>query len=106
MRRKINPKALYSISRSMDIDELMLWIKKVGRRLIVMKTINQNDVIKASEIATKTGRSLQNISYAIRELEKYELIRCITPEKSTWKRFIFTEKGIKVFEKLRKSDID
>lgn len=71
-----------------------------------MKTVKQNDVIKTSEIATKTGRSLQNISYAIRELEKYGLVRCITPKKSTWKRFIFTRKGMKVFEKLRKSDID
>lgn len=90
----------------MDIDELISWVMKVDRRLIVMKTVNKNDVIKASEIATKTGRSLQNVSYALRELEKYELIRCITPKKSTWKRFIFTEKGMKVFEKLRKSDID
>ncbi len=87
---------------NMNVDELISWIMKVDRRLIVMKMINQNDVIKASEVATQTGRSLQNISYALRELEKYEMIRCITPKKSTWKRFIFTEKGIKVLQKLGK----
>ncbi len=90
----------------MEIEELVLWIMKVGRRLIVMKTANHNDVISASDIATKTGRSLQNVSYALRELEKYELIICITPKKSTWKRFIFTDKGMKVLKRLRKSDID
>lgn len=74
---------------------------KADRRLIVMKTIDQNDVIKASEIATKTGRSLQNISCAIRELEKYGLVKCVTPKKSTWKRFIFTNEGMKVFKRLR-----
>lgn len=84
----------------MNIDELTLLVMKVDRRLLVMRTANQNDVIKASEIATKTGRSLQNISYAIRELEKYGLVKCITPKKYTWKRFIFTEKGKKVFENL------
>jgi DNA-binding transcriptional regulator GbsR (MarR family) len=89
----------------MDIDELISWVMKVDRRFIVMKTIYQNDVIKASDIATKTGRSLQNISYAIRELEKHGLVRCITPKKSTWKRFIFTDEGMKVFKKLRKSEI-
>lgn len=31
----------------------MLWVVKVNRRLIVMNTVNRNDVIKASDIATK-----------------------------------------------------
>ena len=92
----------------MDTDQLVLWVMKTDRRLIVMKTIDNNstiddnNLIKASDIATKTGRSLQNISLALRELEKYGLVKCITPEKSTWKRFIFTKKGIDINEKLRK----
>lgn len=89
----------------MDISKLIFWVMKTDRRLIVMRTVGPNCVIKASEIAKKTGRSLQNISYAIRELEKCGLIRCITPNKSTWKTFIFTKQGIKILEELKKSEI-
>ena len=87
----------------MDTDQLISWIMKADRRLIVMKTIDDNNLIKASDIATKTGRSLQNISLAIRELDKYGLVKCITPEKSTWKRFIFTKKGIDIYKKIKKN---
>ncbi len=52
----------------------------------------------------RTG-SLQNISYAMRELEEKGLIRCITSEKGTWKKFIPTEKGTEVFEKLKKNNL-
>ena len=87
----------------MDTDQLISWIMGADRRLIVMKTIDDNNLIKASDIATKTGKSLQNISLAIRELEKYGLVKCITPEKSTWKRFIFTRKGIDIYKKIKKN---
>lgn len=70
-----------------------------------MKEIHENKLIKASEIAEKTGRSLQNISRALRELEEKDLIECITPEKHTWKRYILTENGTEVFEKLRTEHI-
>lgn len=89
----------------MEIDELTKWVLSVDRRLIVMKELHRNELIKASEISEKTGRSLQNISRAIRELEECGMIECLTPDKHTWKRFILTKKGAKVFEKLRKSHL-
>ncbi|HLB72029.1 MAG TPA: MarR family transcriptional regulator [Candidatus Methanoperedens sp.] len=89
----------------MEIDELTKWIIAVDRRVLVMKTIHEQGLIKASEIAEKTDRSLQNISRALRELEKAGLIECLTPEKHTWKRFILTDKGAMVFEKLRKNHL-
>lgn len=89
----------------MEIDELTRWVLSVDRRILVMKEIHENELIKASEISEKTGRSLQNISRAIRELEEHGLIECLTPEKHTWKRFILTEKGTEVFEKLRKNHL-
>ncbi|MCX9014473.1 MAG: MarR family transcriptional regulator [Candidatus Methanoperedens sp.] len=87
----------------MDIDDLTKWIIAVDRRVLVMKTLHEHGLIKASEIAEQTGRSLQNISRALRELEEYGLIECLTPEKHTWKRYILTDNGLQVFEKLRKS---
>ena len=89
----------------MEIDELTRWVLSVDRRVLVMKEIHENELIKASEIAEKTGRSLQNISRDLRELEEHVLIECLTPEKHTWKRYILTEKGMQVFEKLRKNHL-
>lgn len=89
----------------MEIDELTRWVLSVDRRVLVMKEIHENELIKASEISEKTGRSLQNISRALRELEEHGLIECLTPEKHTWKRYILTDKGIQVFEKLRKNHL-
>jgi len=90
----------------MEIEELTRWVLSVDRRVIVMKELHRKELIKASEIAEKTGRSLQNISRAIRELEECGLIECLTPEKHTWKRFILTEKGAKVFEKIKKDHLN
>ena len=89
----------------MKIDKLTRWVLSVDRRVLVMKEIHENELIKTSEIAEKTGRSLQNISRAMRELEEHGLIECLTPEKHTWKRYIMTEKGTQVFEKLRKNNL-
>jgi len=89
----------------MEIDEATKWVLSVDRRVLVMKEIHENGLIKAAEIAEKTGRSLQNISRALRELEEHGLIECLTPEKHTWKRFILTKKGIQIFEKLRKNHL-
>lgn len=86
-----------------NIDELTMWVLGVDRRLIVLKMMHEKRMIQASDIADSTGRSLQNISYAMRELEKQGLIRCLTPEKHTWKKYIPTEKGTEVFEKLKEN---
>jgi len=88
-----------------NIDELTMWVLGVDRRLIVLKMMHEKRLIKASDIADDSDRSLQNISYAMREMEEKGLIRCLTPEKHTWKKFILTEKGTEVFEKLKENDL-
>jgi len=88
-----------------NIDELTMWVLGVDRRLIVLKMMHEKRLMQASDIADTTERSLQNISYAMRELEEHGLIKCITPEKHTWKKFIPTEKGTEIFEKLKKNHL-
>jgi predicted transcriptional regulator len=88
-----------------NIDDLAIWVLGVDRRVIVLKMMHEKRLIQASDIAGSTERSLQNISYAMRELEEHGLIRCLTPEKHTWKKYIPTEKGTKVFEKLKKNHL-
>ena len=82
------------------IDELLMWIVSVDRRLVLMETMKGHNVVKASDIAHETNRSTQNISRALHELEEKGLIKCLTPEKTTWKKFVLTEMGQKVLEKL------
>jgi DNA-binding MarR family transcriptional regulator len=89
----------------MELDDLVRWVLGVDRRVLVMREVHQGSIIKPSEIAEKSGRSVQNISRAVHELEENGLIECLTPEKRTWKRYILTKKGKAVFEKLRDSKL-
>ncbi len=88
-----------------NIDGLTAWVLGVDRRLIVLKMMHEKRLIQASDIADSTDRSLQNISYAMRELEEHGLIQSLTPGKKTWKKFIPTEKGTEVFENLKKNHL-
>lgn len=88
-----------------NIDDLSMWVLGVDRRLVVLKIMHEKRFIQASDIADSTQRSLQNISYAMRELEEQGLIRCLTPGKHTWKKYLPTEKGTEVFEKLKENHL-
>lgn len=88
-----------------NIEELSLWVLGVDRRLVVLKMMNEKKMIQASDIALSSQRSLQNITYAIRELEEKGLIKCLTPDKQTWKKYLPTEKGKMVYQKLKDDQI-
>ncbi len=76
-----------------SIDELLRWIVSIDRRVILMDYLKEHTMAKASDIAHGTSRSTQNISRALKEFEDMGLIECLTPEKTTWKRYILTAKG-------------
>ncbi len=84
-----------------DLEDEIKWVLGVDRRMLVMKEAHENGVIRATHLAELTGRSVQNICHAIHELEGVGLIECLTPEKSSWKRYILTDIGKKVYESLR-----
>ncbi len=65
-----------------------------------MKNMKGHTVVKASDIAHETSRSTQNISRALKELADKDLIECLTPEKTTWKKYVLTGKGKAVLKKL------
>jgi HxlR-like helix-turn-helix. len=83
-----------------SIDELVNWVVGVDRRLILMDSMKRHTFVRASDIAHEASRSTQNISHALKELENKGLIQCLTPEKTTWRKYILTESGKKVLEKL------
>ena len=82
------------------MDELLKWIISVDRRLILMEYMHKHSVANASEIAHESHRSTQNISRALKELEDMGLIECLTPTKMTWKKYVLTDKGKMVIDKM------
>jgi DNA-binding MarR family transcriptional regulator len=87
--------------RGTIVEGLTKWVMSVDRRMFVMKALDGNGPFNASEIAEHSGRSVQNISRAIHELEEKGLIECLTPEKHTWKRYLLTDKGKAIFMDLK-----
>ena len=77
----------------------------VDRRMLVMRDVHENGIIRVSELASQSGRSIQNISRAIHELEAEGMVECITPEKNTWKRYVLTEQGKLVYERMREQHL-
>jgi DNA-binding MarR family transcriptional regulator len=82
------------------IDDLLKWVISVDRRLVLMETMKGHTVVKASDIAHETNRSTQNISHALKELEDKGLIECLTPEKTTWKKYVLTDLGKEILTQL------
>lgn len=89
----------------METEQSINWVLAIDRRLLVMKEAHENGIIRPSELAAKTGRSVQNISRAMHEMEEAGLVTCITPEKNTWKRYVLTDQGKAVFETLRERQV-
>lgn len=83
-----------------SIDEMLNWIISVDRRLILMESMKRHTLVRASDVAHEVSRSTQNISHALKELESKELIQCITPDKTTWKKYTLTDAGKKILERL------
>ena len=85
-----------------NLQELVDFILSVDRRYLVMKEFQEHKVLQASHIAKKVGRSLQNCSRALKELEKSEIVILINPGKESWKRYVLSEKGKKLLNVLKR----
>ncbi|MDW7733569.1 MAG: sugar-specific transcriptional regulator TrmB [Methanolobus sp.] len=83
-----------------SIDEMPKWIISVDRRIILLEYLKKHNIAKASDIAHETDRSTQNISRALKEFEDRGLLECLTPDKTTWKRYVLTDTGRKVLERM------
>ncbi|MCD4810652.1 MAG: winged helix-turn-helix transcriptional regulator [Methanosarcinales archaeon] len=85
-----------------DIDDLIKWVISVDRRFVLIESMKEHTVVRASDIAHETRRSTQNISRALKELQEKGLIECLTPEKTTWKKYVLTDLGKEILKKLEK----
>ena len=83
----------------MDIKKEALWVIGVDRRLITIRAFRKCPVLHASDISKEAGRSTQNISHALHEMEDKGLVESID-EKSTWKKYMLTNNGKKILKKV------
>ncbi|WNZ30056.1 MAG: winged helix-turn-helix domain-containing protein [Candidatus Bathyarchaeota archaeon] len=85
-----------------NLQELVDFILSVDRRYLVLKEFQEHKILQASHIAKKVGRSLQNCSRALKELEKNEVVILLNPGKESWKRYVLSEKGKKVLNAMNR----
>jgi len=72
---------------------LARWIIQSDRRLVSLRCFNRSQFLGAAEIAQTTGRSVQNASTALAELESREVVEQLEPGRRTWKKYTLTDRG-------------
>ena len=74
------------------------WIIMSDRRLVTLRCFAHNQYLGASEIARDTGRSIQNVGTALKELEERKVVSQLEPGRKTWKKFGLTSVGKSVLD--------
>lgn len=87
------------------LQELICFVLSVDRRIYVIKEFQYQPIVQASEAAKRSGRSLQNMSRALKELTKKGIVSCVNSEQRTWKRYILTETGKEVLKNLKSQNL-
>jgi CBS domain-containing protein len=72
------------------------------RRLVTLRCFVYSQYLSASEIAQVTGRSIQNIGTALKELEGREIVSQLQPGRRTWKKYSLTSIGKSILEQVEK----
>ncbi len=79
------------------IQELYGFIISSKRRESVLKAL-KNKPLRPFEIARKTKYKAPNVSKTLFQLEKYNLVECITPDKNSWRVYMITELGKQILK--------
>jgi len=74
------------------------WIIMSDRRLVTLRCFAHKQYLGASEIARDTGRSIQNVGTALKELEERRIVSQLEPGRKTWKKFGLTSVGKSVLD--------
>lgn len=76
-----------------DSRELAKWIIRSDRRLVTLRYFKHHKFAGASEIAQDSGRSIQNTSTGLKELESRGVLEQLEPGRRTWKKHTLTSTG-------------
>ena len=87
-----------------DTKNLYGYLVSSKLRYKIFEVLYKNSALRQTEIATKINQKQQNVSRAIYDLEKMELIECLNPEKKAWKSYLITGLGKEVWEFSKKQD--
>ncbi|MBR9704648.1 MarR family transcriptional regulator [Candidatus Pacearchaeota archaeon] len=79
------------------IQELYGFIISSKRRENVLKSLKIKP-LRPFELAKKTKYKAPNVSNALFQLQKYKLVECITPNKSSWRVYAITDLGKEVLK--------
>jgi len=91
---RVGPGTSFSdIMAETDSRELAKWIIRSDRRLVTMRYFKHHKFAGASEIAQDSGRSIQNVSTGLKELESRGLLEQLEPGRRTWKKHTLTASG-------------
>lgn len=82
--------------------ELVKWTIRSDRRLVTIRSFKGRQYARVSEIAKHTGRSIQNISTALKELERKGLVEQLEPGRRTWKKYGLTFQGRSLLENVER----
>ncbi|RLE38346.1 hypothetical protein DRJ17_04170, partial [Candidatus Woesearchaeota archaeon] len=81
--------------------KIISWIKRGKQRRNIIKYIKEEDT--PSEIANKSGYSLNNTSRVLNEFKKIGIVRCLNPKEKTGRLYKLTKKGKLIRDKLSKT---
>jgi len=73
-----------------------------GRLRFKILILLKNSKKTPSDLKNEIGTHFSNISKTLKELEKYELIKCLTPDRKKMKFYSLTEKGNKIINEINK----
>lgn len=85
-----------------SMKDTVRWIIMSDRRLVTLRCFTHSQYLGASEIARDTGRSIQNVGTALKELEGRKVVSALEPGRKTWKKFGLTSAGKRMLDQVER----
>ncbi|MBW2975432.1 ArsR family transcriptional regulator [Candidatus Woesearchaeota archaeon] len=82
-----------------EIDNLIGFIISSNRRKEVLKELSKKPK-RPMELCKKLDLDTGNIARLLFQLEKKNVIKCVTPEKRSWRVYMITSLGEEVLKKI------
>jgi CBS domain-containing protein len=83
-----------------EIESLTNWVNSSDRRKAVLSEFSKQGALRPIDIASSVDRSVQNVSLALSELSKRNMIKNISRGQRTWKKYELTYVGELVLHSL------
>ena len=84
----------------MDWDDISYVMS--GKLRFKILVLLKNSQKTPSDLKSDIGTHFSNISKTLKELENYELIKCLTPDRKKMKFYSLTEKGNNIINEINK----